>query len=90
MRRLATATVPALEAGDPVRRTPRLHRWARRRPVTVALTLARTNMLVPLMLGWGIGTFTILGALLGGLVGRATLVTAAASGRAGVRQLFAG
>lgn len=94
MRRPATATAPGPGARNPVLRTSPLRRWARRRPVTVflvvALTLAWTNMLVPLLLGRGIGTFTLLGALLGGLVGGATLVTAVASGRAGVRQLFAG
>jgi len=58
--------------------------------LVVAFTLAWTNMLVPLILGWGVGTFTLLGALLGGLVGGATLVTAIADGRAGVRQLFSG
>jgi membrane protease YdiL (CAAX protease family) len=67
---------------------------ASERPITcflvIAFTLAWSNMLVPLVQGWEIGTFTLVGALLGGLVGGAILVTAAESGRAGVHRLLAG
>src|SRR4051794_11788076 len=69
-------------------------RAVRRRPIdaflVVALSLAWTNMLVPLTLGAGISDLTLLGALLGGLVGGALLVSAVTGGRPAVRHLISG
>jgi len=57
-----------------------------RRPVTafllLTLPLAGTNMLIPLAHGHPIGTLTLLGALLSGLVGGSIAISALVGGRA--------
>lgn len=81
-------TVTQTEHGGPVRR------FVVDRPVTtylaIVLPVAWANMLIPLAAGWGIGSLTLVAALLGGLVGGAVIVSRVSGGRPEVRRLLAG
>ncbi len=84
----ASSTVTQTVHGGPVRR------FVVDRPVTtylaIVLPVAWANMLIPLAAGWGIGSLTLVAALLGGLVGGAVIVSGVSGGRPEVRRLLAG